>query len=142
MDGGFYNADDNVLLNFDEDSGFVMSSANLIYGASCGFRLFDKEGLARRAVLKSKEGGYFESCYFEVWLHFSEDAKEIESLVYGEKIFSGHATRIELQYDEKNRNIAKVWGGHQGIVASDPSKDDPSVVASVAGPVVGPRLVS
>ena len=119
MDGNFYTGKD-VLLDFNEESeqGFVMSSDDLIYGASCGFRVFDSEGLANEIVRTANKRKDFPSIYVEAWIHFSDDGSEIESLVYGEKVFSGFATRIELQKDDIRRNIAKVWGGHAGIVAS------------------------
>ena len=47
MRGHFYSGK-TCLLDFNEKSerGFVMASDDLVYGASCGFRVFDDEGLA------------------------------------------------------------------------------------------------
>lgn len=119
MDGNLYSGKE-ILLDFNEESerGFVMNSEDLIYGASCGFRVFDSGGLASRIVKGANKREDFPSTYIEAWIHFSDDASEIESLVYGKKVFSGLATRIELQEDEHRCSIAKVWGGHAGIIAS------------------------
>ena len=133
MDGNRYTGK-NVLLDFDErtDQGSVMSIDHLIYGASCGFRVFDSEGLASRIVRIANERHDFPPIHFDTWMHFSDDVEEIESLVYGEKIFSGFTTRIELQKDVHRRLIAKVWGGHEGIVASK-TGSNAGLAASVLG---------
>ena len=119
MNGSFYTGM-NPLLDFNEetDQGFVMNSEHLIYGASSGFRVLDCEGLASRIVKAVNETRHFPSLHFDVWMHYSDDAEEIESLLYGSWMFSGFVTRIELQQDERRRPIAKVWGGHAGILAS------------------------
>ena len=119
MDGNLYPGKE-ILLDFNEESerGFVMSSEHLIYGASCGFRIFDSEGIASRIVRRANERQDFPTIHFDAWIHFSDDSSEIERLVYGYKVFSGFATRIELQEDEHRCSIAKVWGGHAGIIAS------------------------
>ena len=119
MDGNLYPGKE-ILLDFNEESerGFVMNSEDLIYGASCGFRVFDSERLASGIVARANKRQDFPSTYIEAWIHFSDDISEIESLVYGKKVFSGFATRIELQKDAHRCSIAKVWGGHAGIVAS------------------------
>ena len=95
-----------------------MSSEHIIYGASSGFRMLDDDGFARRLVRAANERSYFPSVFFNTWIHFSCDAGEIESLRYGKWMFSGHATRIEIQTDESSRPIAKIWGGHQGVIVS------------------------
>ena len=119
MDGNLYNGKE-ILLDFNEEAeqGFVMSSDHLIYGASCGFRVFDSEGIASRIVRTANERQDFPSIHFDAWMHFSGDSSEIESLAYGEKVFSSFVTRLELQKDKLLRPVAKVWGGHAGIVAS------------------------
>ena len=119
MNGSFYTGK-NRLLDFNEetDQGFVMNSEHLIFGASSGFRVPDCHGLASRTVRAVNKTRYFPSLHFDVWMHYSDDAKEIESLLYGLWMFSGFVTRIELQQDDRGRPIAKVWGGHAGIVAS------------------------
>ena len=122
----------DVLLDFNEqkDRGFVMSSDHLIYGASCGFRVYDSEGSAGAIVKTVKEKQHFPPVYIDAWQHISDDAAEIESLIYGIWLFSGFATRIELQLDDRSRPIAKVWGGHKGIVVSKTS-NNPNMAASV-----------
>ena len=120
MDGKLYDGK-NRLLDFNEKDDrrpFVMNSDHLYYGASCGFRVFDAEGLAGKFVTAANARREFPAIYCEAWLHFSEDAKEIESLRYGKMVFGGHVTRIELQEDTNGRSIAKVWGGHEGLTAS------------------------
>ena len=117
---GCHYSGKHLLLDFNEKSerGFVMSSEHIIYGASSGIRIFDDEGFARRLVRVTKERSYFPSMFFNTWMHFSCDAAEIESLRYGKWTFSGHATRIEIQTDESSRPVAKIWGGHQGVIVS------------------------
>lgn len=120
MDGKLYDGK-NRLLDFNEKDDrrpFVMSSDDLYYGASCGFRVFDAEGLAGKFVTAAKARRELPAIYCEAWLHFSEDAKEIESLRFGKMIFGGHITRIELQVDTIGRRIAKVWGGYKGLMVS------------------------
>lgn len=131
MDGYNYT-EKNTLLDFNErtEKGFVMSSDHLIYGASCGFRVFDSENLASRIVNSASETQNFPPIRFEAWLHFSNDTKEIESLVYGDKVFSSYATRLEMQMDGHGRRIVKVWGGHEGIVVSK-TYGNSDMVASV-----------
>ncbi|MDE0411243.1 MAG: hypothetical protein OXI37_03400 [Gammaproteobacteria bacterium] len=123
---------EDLLLDFDErkDQGFVMTSDHLIYGASCGFRVYDSEGLVQAIVKTANEKQDFPLIYIDVWKHISDDAAEIESLVYGIWLFSGFATRIELQLDDHGNPIAKVWGGHKGIVTSK-THNDSNVAASV-----------
>ena len=122
MDGNHYPAK-NVLLDFNEltDQGFVMSSDHVIYGASCGFRVLDSDGAARRVVRTANKKRAFPAIYCEVWKHFSDDLEEIESGEYGMKLFAGLLTRIELQ-KEREQSVAKVWGGHRGIVVSKDSR--------------------
>ena len=123
MDGNHYPGK-NVLLDFNEltDQGFVMSSEHVIYGASCGFRVCDSAGAAGRIVRTANKNRAFPAIYCEVWKHFSSDVEEIESGKYGMKLFAGLLTRIELQ-TEKGRSVAKVWGGHRGIVVSKDAKN-------------------
>lgn len=136
MDGNRYTGKD-VLLDFDEqtDTGFMLSSDHLIYGASCGFRVFDSEGLASRIVGIANERHDFPPIHFDAWMHFSDDVAEIESLIYGENIFSGFATRIELQKDIRYRPIAKVWGGHEGISASKTSSNIGVATSALGRPI-------
>ena len=65
-------------------------------------------------------------------MHFSEDAAEIEGGRYGEMLFGGYATRIELQAHADGIEVAKVWGGHEGVVASR-SRPDSKATASALG---------
>ena len=119
MNGSFFSGM-NTLLDFNEetDQGFVMNSEDLIYGASSGFRVLDYEGLASNIVRVVNETHRFPFLHFDVWMHYSQDAEEINSLLYGVWMFSGFVTRIESQEDERCRPIAKVWGGHAGVLAS------------------------
>lgn len=118
MDGVHYAGDD-VLLDFNEESdrGFVMSSDHMLYGASCGFRVFDRDGLIQRIVRNTNAMNGFPAISCDVWVHFADDVSEIESLDYGKKLFAGFLTRIEVHGEEK-WPVAKVWGGHEGIVVS------------------------
>lgn len=119
MGGRFYSGQDRLLdFNQKSESGFVMTSDDLIYGASCGFRVYDDEGLASRVVETANARNDFPSVFAEVWTHLSDDPDEVRSLLYGEMAFGGHITRIELQADEDGRRVAKVWGGHEGIAVS------------------------
>lgn len=134
MDGNRYEGQDR-LLDFNEkedERPFVMSRDHLFYGASCGFRVYDGEGLARYVVTGAKARGDFPAIYCEAWLHFSEDPKEIESLRYGMMVFGSHITRIELQEDAVGRRIAKIWGGYEGVAVSK-SLPDTAAAASVVG---------
>ena len=135
MRGHHYSGQHTILdFNGKSDKGFVMSSEHLIYGASSGFRIFDDDGFAGSIVRVVKERSYFPSVFFDAWVHFSCDAKEIESLRYGKWLFSGHATRIEMQSAECSRPVAKVWGGHRGVLVSKSrpvSKNLASVVTQV-----------
>ena len=121
-------------MDFDEESdqGFIMSQDDLIYGASCGFRVFDSEDLVHRIVMTANKRQDFLPHFAEAWIHFSDGAKEIESLLYGKMFFGGHVTRIELQKDANGRRIAKVWGGHAGIVVSK-TRHNTGKAASVLG---------
>ncbi|MCY4645263.1 MAG: hypothetical protein OXE73_00025 [Gammaproteobacteria bacterium] len=123
MDGNRYPSE-NVLLDFNELShqGFVMSSDDVIYGASCRFRVCDSNEAVGRIVETANERRAFPVIYCEVWIHFSSDEEEIESLKYGMKRFAGLLTRIELQ-KERGSTVAKVWGGHRGIVVSKDAED-------------------
>ena len=132
MDGKRYEGE-NRLLDFNEkedERPFVMSKDHLFYGASCGFRVYDGEGLAQNVVAGANATGDFPAIYCEAWLHFSEDAKEIQSLRYGEMVFGSHITRIELQEDTDGRKIAKVWGGYEGVAVSK-ARPDTMAAASV-----------
>ena len=143
MDGKRYEGE-NLLLDFNEEEGtppFVMSKDDLFYGASCGFRIFDAEGLARKVVTGANAKGDFPAIYCEAWLHFSKDAREIESLCYGEMVFGGHITRIELQEDTDGRNIAKIWGGHEGVVISKMRLDSVAAASVVGGRISWSRRV-
>ena len=119
MDGHFYSGR-HMLLDFNEktDAGFVMSSDHLIYGSSCGFRVLDEDDLAARIVVVTNQRGNFPTMFIDAWIHFSIDVEEIASLVYGNRVFGGIVTRIELQRDKRGSTITKVWGGYQGIVVS------------------------
>ena len=123
MDGNHYPAK-NVLLDFNEltDKGVVMSSDHVIYGASCGFRVFDSDGAAGRLVRTANKKRAFPAIYCEMWRHFSGEVEEIESGEYGVRLFAGLLTRIELQ-TERGRPVAKVWGGHRGIVVSKDARN-------------------
>ncbi len=133
MDGKFYSGNEGLLdFNEESDQGFIMSQDDLIYGASCGFRVFDGEGLIHRIVMTANKRQDFLPHYVEAWIHFSDDAKEIESLLYRKMLFGGHVTRIELQKDANGRRIAKVWGGHEGIVVSK-TRHNTGMAASVLG---------
>lgn len=131
MDRNHFTGKD-LLLDFNEckDQGFVMTSDHLIYGASCGFRVYDSEGLAQAIVKTANEKQDFPLVYIDVWKHISDDAVEIESLVYGMWLFSSFATRIELQLDDYGNPVAKVWGGHKGIIASK-TRNDSNTATSV-----------
>ena len=133
MDGNFYSGNEGIL-DFDEESdqGFMMSEDDLIYGAACGFRVFDSEDLAHKIVVTANQRQAFPPIFVEAWIHFSDNAKEIESLLYGEMLFGGHVTRIELQKDANGRRIAKVWGGHAGVVVSK-TRHNTGTAASVLG---------
>ena len=134
MDGKRYEGE-NRFLDFNEEKDerpFVMCKDHLLYGASCGFRVYDGEGLAQNVVAGANATGNFPAIYCEAWLHFSEDGKEIESLCYGKMVFAGHITRIELQEDADGRNIAKVWGGYEGVAVSK-ARPDTASAASVIG---------
>ena len=95
-----------------------MTSDDLIYGASCGFRVVDDEGLAAGVVDRANARDDFPLVFAEVWTHFSDDPDEVQNLLYGEMQFGGFITRIELQESEGGKRIAKVWGGYQGIAVS------------------------
>ena len=118
--GGWFYSGKNRLLDFNEesDSGFVMTSDDLIYGASCGFRVVDDEGLAAGVVYRANARDDFPPMFAEVWTHFSDEPDEVQSLLYGKIDFGGFITRIELQESEGGKRIAKVWGGYQGIAVS------------------------
>lgn len=126
-----------VLLDFDGKSskGFVWSSDDLYYGASCGFRVLDEDDLIRRQVQKANRTGIFPEVYIRVWLHFSDDAGEIHSGVYGDQLFAGFATRIEMQTEDKGTAVAKVWGGHEGIVISRTAPNSNSATSVVRRPI-------
>ena len=120
LDGNRYDGKDR-LLDFDEGElkeGIVMLKDDLIYGASCGFRALDKDGLARKVVDTANVRGDFPTIYCEAWMYLSDDAAEIEGGRYGEMLFGGYATRIEMQARTEGFEVAKVWGGHEGIAAS------------------------
>lgn len=134
MHGNRYDGEAR-LLDFNEKDDvrpFVMRTDHLLYGASCGFRVYDDAGLARNVVTGAKATGAFPAIYCESWLHFSEDRKEIESLRYGEMVFGSHITRIELQEDSAGKKIAKVWGGYEGVAISKAKPDTPSAASVVA----------
>ena len=95
-------------------------------GASCGFRVFDEDGLAARVVKAANRRGNFPNMYADVWMHFSLDTEEIASFLYGQWVFGGFVTRIELQQDKLGRAVAKVWGGYQGIAVSKIRSDTTS----------------
>ena len=145
MMGGNRYEGTSRLLHFNEtenDVGFVMSKDDLIFGASCGFRVLDGEGLARNAVVTANAKRGFPMIYCEAWMHFSDIAEEIESLRCGLMVFGGHVTRVELHSKPDGMEIAKVWGGHEGIVASR-SRPDTNESASVLGrPLSWNRRVS
>ena len=133
MNGKFYSGNEGLLsFNEESDREFIMNEDNLIYGASCGFRVFDSEGLIHRIVMTANKRQDFLPHFVEAWIHFSDDAKEIESLLYGKMLFGGHVTRIELQKDANGRRIAKVWGGHAGVVVSK-TRHNTGTAASVLG---------
>ena len=119
MHGTAYTGRD-ALLDFNGNSGkgFVWTSDNLYYGASCGFRVFDEDDVIQGHVQKANRTGVFPRVYIRVWLHFSEDCDEINSGVYGDLLFDGLATRVEIQSENEDKPVAKVWGGHEGIVVS------------------------
>ena len=123
--GGWFYSGKNRLLDFNEDSdrGFVMTSDDLIYGASCGFRIVDDECFAAGVVYRANAGDDFPPVFAEVWIHFSDEPDEIQSLLYGALEFGGLITRIELQECKGGKRIAKVWGGHQGIAVSKERKN-------------------
>ena len=131
MDGLFYSGE-RGLLDFNErtDQGFVMSSENLIYGASCGFRVLDEERLAAKLVDRANERGDFPVMPVTVWRHASVDVEEVASLVYGERVFAGYVTRIELRSDARGRVVATVWGGHEGITVSKARDDSHSAISA------------
>ena len=132
MDGNRYRAED-LLLDFNNVAGaggFVMNQDHLIYGASCGFRIVDSEGLAGKVIAKAHQNLVFPAIYCEVWWHFSEALEEIESLRYGLMMFGSFVTRIELQEDKSGRSVAMVWGGYEGIARSK-TREDTSRAASV-----------
>ena len=142
MDGNRYEGRDR-LLDFNEkkdDNGFVMSKDDLICGASCGFRVFDSEGLAQDVVASANARWDFPTIYCEAWMHLSDDADEIEGMHYGLMAFGGHATRIELQSRPDGR-IAKVWGGHEGVVASRSGSDAPNAASALGRPLTWSRRV-
>lgn len=118
--GGRLYSGNRRLLDFNEKSehGFVMTSDDLIYGASCGFRVVDDEGLASRVVDRANARNDFPPVFAEVWTHYSDDPTEVQSMLYGVMAFGGHITRIEIQVSEDGRRVAKVWGGYQGIAVS------------------------
>ena len=95
-----------------------MSSDHMIYGPSCGFRVLDDEGLAERTVRTANRRGDFPAMFVEVWWHFSIHPDEIASLLYGERLFGGYVTRIELRSDEREGRVAVVWAGYEGIAVS------------------------
>ncbi len=64
------------------------------------------------------------------------DAKEIESQRYGLLVFGGYMTRIELQEDLDRGEIAKTWGGYEGVAISNTQKE-----TLTAASVVDRRLV-
>ena len=133
MNGDRYDGEAR-LLDFnekDDERPFVMCTDHLLYGASCGFRVYDGEGLARNVVTVAKATGEFPAIYCESWLHVSEDPAEIESLRYGALVFGGHITRIELQEDSAGRKIAKVWGGYEGVAVSKARPDTQSAASVV-----------
>lgn len=134
MDGNLYRAEDRLLEFEDGGEGdrFLENSDHLIYGASCGFHIPDGEGLARQAVARANERRDFPAIYCEAWLHFSDEADEIKSMLYGMMVFGGHATRIELRNDADGGRSAMVWGGHDGVVLAK-SKPDTRTTASVLG---------
>ena len=136
MDGHCYSGK-HALLDFNEnkDAGFVMSSDHLIYGASCGFRVLDDDGLAARVVSTVNHRGVFPTIFVDAWRHFSIDAEEIASLVYGYKVFGGFVTRIELQSDKRGRTVAKVWGGHEGIAVSKTRVNTGSTASALRLPI-------
>ncbi len=111
----------NQLLDFNEGEGehlFVMREDDGHYGASCGFRVLDDEGLAQKVVRRANTSKEFPVIYCEAWWHVSTDAKETESLRYGMMIFGGCVTRVELQEDTNGKQVAKIWGGHEGVAVS------------------------
>ena len=136
MNGTVYTGKD-VLLNFDGNSnkGFVWSNDNLHSGASCGFRVFDQDNLIGEHLRKANRAGIFPEVYIRAWLHFSDDADEIHSGIYGHQIFAGFATRIEMHRDEKGTAIAKVWGGYEGISISRMAPDSDTSTSVVRWPM-------
>ena len=136
MDGHFYSGK-HSLLDFNEktDTGFVMSEDHLIYGASCGFRILDVDDLAAQVVKATNRRGDFITMFVQVWMHYSLDTEEIATLLYGERLFGGFVTRIELRSDERGRATAKVWGGHQGIAVSKNRPNTGSVASALWHPV-------
>ena len=104
-------------------------------GASCCFRVFDNDGLIAGHVRRANRTGIFPEVYIQVWLHFSDDAREIDSMVYGDQLFGGFATRIELDNDARGSAVAKIWGGHEGIAASK-LRVDAEASASVVGRIM------
>ena len=90
MDGNRYPADEG-LLPFEDagDDGPVTGSHHCVYGASCSFRVPDGEGLGRGAIVRANERREFPAIYCEAWVHFSEDATEIEGMRYGMMILRG-----------------------------------------------------
>ena len=117
MHGTAYTGKD-ALLDFDGKSGkgFVWSSDDLYYGASCGLRVFDEDDLIGGHVRKANRTGIFPEVYIRVWLHFSEDAGEIHSGVTAINSSLGLPLESRSQSEDEGKAVAKVWGGHEGIV--------------------------
>jgi len=137
MDGILYSGE-RGLLDFEgkRDRRFVMSSDHLIYGPSCGFRVLDDEGLAERTVRTANRRGDFPAMFVEVWWHFSIDPEEIASLLYGERLFGGYVTRIELHGDKREEGrVAVVWGGYEGIVVSRARKSSGTAASALGRPI-------
>ncbi len=132
IDGNCYGADQRLLQFEDTGGGFVTSSDHYVYGASCRFHVPDGEGLVRQTVDRANERRDFPIIHCEAWMHFSEDAKEIEGMRYGVMAFGGHVTRLELRRDANSGRSAKVWGGHEGVVLAK-SRPDTATTASVVG---------
>lgn len=144
MDGNRYE-ETNRLLHFEEeneDAGFVMSRDDRRYGASCGFRVMDNEGLARNTVATANTKREFPTIWCEAWVHFSDIVDEIESLRYGLMVFGGHLTRVELHSKPDGVEMAKVWGGHEGIVTSRARPDLNESASALGRPLSWSRRVS
>ena len=139
VSGMAYTGED-VLLDFDgnSDKGFLWNRDDLHYGASCGFRVFDKDGFIDGQVRRADRTEIFPEVYIEAWVHFSVDVEEIESMVYCDQVFGGFGTRIEMGRDERGIAVAKVWGGHEGIAVSKLRANTPGS-ASVVGRRIGRR---